>query len=83
MIAETLISSKVGAIALNLLSPVANYAKGKINDFVAEKWDLLTTSLDAYLASTTHKHQYFNSQVFSNDGQLLEHYYIPLNLGIM
>ncbi|MFA9274876.1 MAG: NACHT domain-containing NTPase [Candidatus Aquirickettsiella gammari] len=79
-IIEATTVASVSKIALKLLEPVTKDISKKIIGFAKEKWVIFTTSLDEYLKVTTEKHQYFNSQIFSNEGKLLESYYVPLTL---
>ena len=63
-----------------LLEPLASKIGAKVVDKAQEKWGSYKNSFDRYLKEAEGRHKYFSSQVFANEGQLLEDYYIPLTL---
>jgi hypothetical protein len=63
-----------------LLEPLANKIGTGVVDKSKEHWRRYTSSFRRYLNEAEGRHKYFSSQIFANDGQLLENYYIPLTL---
>lgn len=79
MIGTTLLKAAPAAIA-SLLKPILAPIGSQLKEFSKDKWESYTASLEDYLTVIYKKHCYFNSEVFSNEGKLLEHYYVPLTL---
>lgn len=71
-VAPTLISA--------VMKPLAEKVASQVRNFTSDKWEQYKTSLVSYLEATQERHKYFNSEVFSNEGKLLEAYYLPLTL---
>jgi hypothetical protein len=63
-----------------VLSPLATRLGKEFSEISHEKWKKYTNSFERYLKEVESRHKYFSSQIFSNEGQLLEHYYVPLTL---
>lgn len=63
-----------------VLSPLAEKLGAELKDVTAEKWRKYAHSFERYLKDIENRHKYFSSQIFSNEGQLLENYYVPLTL---
>lgn len=63
-----------------VLGPLAQKLTSEIGELTQEKWRKYTHSFERYLQDAELRHKYFSSQVFSNEGQLLENYYVPLTL---
>ncbi|GAA0402900.1 NACHT domain-containing protein [Massilia aurea] len=78
--AAALVTFASSDLAKKILEPIANKLTKEISGIAKEKWRKYTLSFDKYLNEIESKHKYFSSQVFSNEGQLLENYYIPLTL---
>lgn len=79
------LAAAVSAIASTELlkkvfSPVAEKIGNELKGLAQEKWTKYTNSFDRYLKEIEHRHKYFRSQIFANEGQLLENFYIPLTL---
>ena len=79
-IIESVLLKIAPSLASKLLTPIAEKLSNSGKEFAEKGWNSLIRSFDIYLKSTEDRHKYFNSQVFSNEGKLLEDYYIPLNL---
>jgi hypothetical protein len=83
---HTMSTSPLDAAALThflvskILVPLGSKIGGEIVEFSKLKWTEYSASLENYLSETQNRHKYFSSQVFANDGQLLDAYYIPLTL---
>ncbi len=63
-------------VLTKVLEPLSKEALRSARD----QWKKYTGNLDGYLQRTVLRHKYFSSVVFSNEGKLLEDYYIPLTL---
>jgi hypothetical protein len=78
--AATVASLASSDLAKKILEPLAAKIGLELLGIAKDKWRKYTHSFDRYLGEVENKHKYFSSQIFSNEGQLLENYYIPLTL---
>jgi hypothetical protein len=77
---STIVSIASSDLARKILEPLASKLFSEVTGIAKDKWRRYTNSFERYLAEVENKHKYFSSQVFANEGQLLENYYIPLTL---
>lgn len=80
VITTTIATLASSDLAKRVLEPLAKKMGAEGIGVIKEKWRKYTHSFDRYLSEVESKHKYFSSQVFANEGQLLEDYYIPLTL---
>ena len=76
----TIASIASSELVKKILEPLATKLGIELAGKAKEKWKKYTHSFEKYLAEVESKHKYFSSQIFANEGQLLEHYYVPLTL---
>ena len=76
----TITSLASSELVKKIFEPIAVKVGGELVGKAKDKWKKYTHSFERYLSEIVSKHKYFSSQIFANEGQLLEDYYIPLTL---
>lgn len=77
---STVLGKAIPALVASLLKPIAESVAKHVTDYTSGQWELFNGSLSSYLKETRERHKFFSSEVFANQGKLLEDYYLPLTL---